>query len=173
MRDLVCMPIDQYRKDKRVMRGLQRGASSFSTSSALAVLDLANRLVYILQNTAQFAHDVVTPPSRNRYVTYVAQVPSSQPRDFREGVSTAYTGIKEGINEAKHVFHNTSARAENMSDKIGGVLRQFPSALLRPVILLTGATSHVLIGARNQIEPLKRQEDKELYKDKLKQETKH
>ena len=47
--DLVWLPIDQYRRDGRVMRGLQRGANSFTTSSAMAFLELTNRVVQIIQ----------------------------------------------------------------------------------------------------------------------------
>lgn len=47
--DLVWLPIDQYRRDGRVMRGLQRGANSFTTSSAMAFLELTNRVVQLIQ----------------------------------------------------------------------------------------------------------------------------
>lgn len=63
MRDLVWMPIDHYRKDRRLVRGIQRGASSFSSSTAMAAINLMNRFISIVQCTAQIAHDIVTPPS--------------------------------------------------------------------------------------------------------------
>lgn len=63
MRDLIWMPIDHYRKDRRLVRGLQRGASSFSSSTAMAAINLVNRFISIVQCTAQIAHDIVTPPS--------------------------------------------------------------------------------------------------------------
>ena len=47
--DLVWLPIDQYRRDGRVMRGLQRGANSFTTSSAMAFIELTNRVVQVIQ----------------------------------------------------------------------------------------------------------------------------
>lgn len=63
MRDLIWMPIDHYRKDRRLVRGLQRGASSFSSSTAMAAINLMNRFISIVQCTAQIAHDIVTPPT--------------------------------------------------------------------------------------------------------------
>uniref|UniRef100_A0A6G1S9H3 Autophagy-related protein 2 n=1 Tax=Aceria tosichella TaxID=561515 RepID=A0A6G1S9H3_9ACAR len=63
LRDLVWMPIDHYRKDGRLVRGLQRGASSFSSSTAMAAINLVNRFISIVQCTAQIAHDIVTPPT--------------------------------------------------------------------------------------------------------------
>lgn len=47
--DLVWLPIEQYKRDGRVMRGLQRGANSFTTSSAMAFLELTNRVVHVVQ----------------------------------------------------------------------------------------------------------------------------
>ena len=52
--DLVWLPIDQYRRDGRVMRGLQRGANSFTTSSAMAFLELTNRVVQLIQVMVMF-----------------------------------------------------------------------------------------------------------------------
>ena len=34
---------EQYRRDGRIIRGLQRGTSSFLTSTTLAVLEITNR----------------------------------------------------------------------------------------------------------------------------------
>ncbi|XP_021564067.1 autophagy-related protein 2 homolog A [Carlito syrichta] len=51
-RDLLWLPIEQYRKDGRLMRGLQRGAASFGSSTASAALELSNRLVQAIQGWA-------------------------------------------------------------------------------------------------------------------------
>ena len=48
-RDLLWLPIEQFRKDGRLMRGLQRGAASFGSSTASAALELSNRLVQAIQ----------------------------------------------------------------------------------------------------------------------------
>lgn len=49
IRDLFWLPIEQYQKDGRIVRGLQRGANSFTTSTAMAALELTNRLVQAIQ----------------------------------------------------------------------------------------------------------------------------
>jgi len=98
IRDLFWLPIEQYQKDGRIVRGLQRGANSFTTCTAMAALELTCRLVQALQTTAETAYDMVSPgPSvrcknkghkgrRKRY---------NQPLDIREGVANAYTLVKE------------------------------------------------------------------------------
>lgn len=49
LRDLVLLPIEQYQRDGRIVRGLQRGAQSFTSSTAMAALELTNRLVQAVQ----------------------------------------------------------------------------------------------------------------------------
>lgn len=49
LKDLFWIPVQQYRQDGRIVRGLQKGAHSFSTSTAMAVLELSNRLVTTMQ----------------------------------------------------------------------------------------------------------------------------
>lgn len=161
------MPIDQYRKDRRLVRGIQRGASSFSSSTAMAVIDLTNRFVNIIQNTAQFAHDVVTPPVHHgRMLAQGAGggAYSSQPRDVREGLTRGYSHIKGGIHDTVRTITNASSQAGDMSGAIGSVIRQIPSSILRPLIDVSQATSNVLVGARNQITPEARKDDTDKYK---------
>lgn len=43
------LPVEQYRRDGRVWRGVQRGASSISVSTARAVIELTNKAVGALQ----------------------------------------------------------------------------------------------------------------------------
>jgi len=67
-RDLLWLPIEQYRKDGRLMRGLQRGAASFGSSTASAALELSNRLVQAIQ---------VSRPPASRAGRLCSTVPSS------------------------------------------------------------------------------------------------
>lgn len=47
--DLVRLPYHQYQEDGRIVWGLQQGASSFSTSTGLAVVELTSRTLETLQ----------------------------------------------------------------------------------------------------------------------------
>ncbi len=49
MRDLVWMPVEEYRKDGHLVKGIQKGAGSFGVSTSSAVIDLAQRLVGAVQ----------------------------------------------------------------------------------------------------------------------------
>ncbi|XP_035827053.1 autophagy-related protein 2 homolog B-like [Aplysia californica] len=49
MMDLIRLPIQQYQKDRRIIRGLQRGANSFTLNTVMAILELTNKVVGSIQ----------------------------------------------------------------------------------------------------------------------------
>ncbi|XP_070517195.1 autophagy-related protein 2 homolog B isoform X2 [Cardiocondyla obscurior] len=164
IRDLFWLPIEQYQRDGRIVRGLQRGANSFTTCTAMAALELTCRIVQALQTTAETAYDIVSPgPSvrcknkgqkgrRKRY---------NQPLDIREGVANAYTLVKEGLGEtATQLVRVASEEHEHKGTvgAVGGVLRQIPPTVVKPIILATEATSNVLGGMRSSLVPDARRE---------------
>lgn len=164
IRDLFWLPIEQYRKDGRIVRGIQRGANSFTTSTAMACLELASRLLQTLQGAAEFTYDMVSPgPSvrtRNRNVSRIWHS-NLQPADIREGMATAYQVVREGLGDTARNFVKIASEEhehKGVSGAVGGVLRQIPPTVVKPIILATEATSTVLGGVRNQLVPDARRE---------------
>ncbi|XP_053331236.1 autophagy-related protein 2 homolog B [Spea bombifrons] len=171
LKDLVWLPIEQYRKDGRIVRGFQRGAASFGTSTAMAALELTNRVVQTIQAAAETAYDMVSPgPSpvelkKAKRFSHHRMI--HQPVDLREGVAKAYTVVKEGITDTAQTIYETAAREhENrgVTGAVGGVLRQIPPAVVKPLIVATEATSNVLGGMRNQIRPDVREEESQKWR---------
>ncbi|KAJ7988630.1 hypothetical protein DPEC_G00311210 [Dallia pectoralis] len=171
VRDLVWLPIEQYRKDGRVVRGLQRGTASFGTSTAMAALELTNRMVRTIQAAAETAYDMVSPGSDERETKRIKRFShcrlAHQPVDLREGVANAYSVVKEGITDTALTIYDTATREHEqrgMTGAVGGVLRQLPPAVVKPFIMATEATSNVLGGMRNQIHPDARQEESQKWR---------
>ncbi|XP_033716891.1 autophagy-related protein 2 homolog A isoform X2 [Tursiops truncatus] len=160
-RDLLWLPIEQYRKDGRLMRGLQRGAASFGSSTASAALELSNRLVQAIQATAETVYDILSPAapiSRSlqdkRSVRRLRK--GQQPADLREGVAKAYDTVREGILDTAQTICEVASRGheqKGLTGAVGGVIRQLPPTVVKPLILATEATSSLLGGMRNQILP--------------------
>ncbi|KAI3351666.1 hypothetical protein L3Q82_020500 [Scortum barcoo] len=169
VRDLFWLPIEQYRKDGRIIRGLQRGAASFGTSTASAALELSNRLVQAIQATAETVYDILSPtPPLNRYAITEGRATSSRPRraaqpaDLREGVAKAYDTVREGVIDTAQTLCDVASRGheqKGLPGAVGGVLRQIPPTVVRPLIVASEATSNLLGGMRNQIKPDARKED--------------
>lgn len=98
IKDLFWLPIEQYQKDGRIVRGLQRGANSFTTSTVMAALELTTRLVSLIQATAETTYDIVNyGPSVRFYLRRQKgrKKRYRQPSDIREGVANAYALVKE------------------------------------------------------------------------------
>ncbi|XP_034050816.1 autophagy-related protein 2 homolog B isoform X2 [Thalassophryne amazonica] len=170
-RDLVWLPIEQYRKDGRIVRGFQRGTASFGTSTAMAALELTNRMVRTIQAAAETAYDMVSPVPDERDSKRIKRFShyglAHQPVDLREGVAKAYTVVKEGITDTALTIYDTATREHEqrgMTGAVGGVLRQLPPAVVKPLIMATEATSNVLGGMRNQIHPDARQEESQKWR---------
>ncbi|CAO3577634.1 unnamed protein product [Absidia cylindrospora] len=66
--DLILLPIQQYRKDGRVIKGLQRGTQSFARSTAMEVVKLSARLAsgtqVILEHADGFLSSGATTAAR-------------------------------------------------------------------------------------------------------------
>ncbi|XP_016012950.2 autophagy-related protein 2 homolog A isoform X1 [Rousettus aegyptiacus] len=160
-RDLLWLPIEQYRKDGRLMRGLQRGAASFGSSTASAALELSNRLVQAIQATAETVYDILSPAAPiSRSLQDKRSVRRSrkgqQPADLREGVAKAYDTVREGLLDTAQTICDVASRGheqKGLTGAVGGVIRQLPPTVVKPLILATEATSNLLGGMRNQILP--------------------
>lgn len=61
IKDLFLLPIEQYQKDGRLIRGLQKGANSFTSSTAMSFLDLTNRVLGVIKFAAEMAFEVMSP----------------------------------------------------------------------------------------------------------------
>uniref|UniRef100_G1R023 Autophagy related 2A n=1 Tax=Nomascus leucogenys TaxID=61853 RepID=G1R023_NOMLE len=160
-RDLLWLPIEQYRKDGRLMRGLQRGAASFGSSTASAALELSNRLVQAIQVSGRDVYDILSPAapvSRSLQDKRSARRlrRGQQPADLREGVAKAYDTVREGILDTAQTICDVASRGheqKGLTGAVGGVIRQLPPTVVKPLILATEATSSLLGGMRNQIVP--------------------
>ena len=47
--DFVWLPVQQYQQDGRVVRGLQRGATSLASSTGMATVELTTRLMQTIE----------------------------------------------------------------------------------------------------------------------------
>ena len=200
IKDLFFLPIEQYQKDGRLMRGIQKGASSFTSSTAMSFIDLTNKFLGAVKFAAELAFDIMSPegtvvqgrlphPSRMTNKRNIKVL--KRPSDMREGVFNALAVVQEvliktyrfalvfqpfngtffffkGLDETARSLAEAAAQEharKGLSGAVGGVLRQVPSTLVRPVILATTATTNVLEGVKNQVAPDVHKEEADKWKD--------
>lgn len=122
--DLVLLPIAQYKKDGRIVRGMQKGTTAFVKSTAMEAVKLGARLATgtqvileqaehvlggqfsdsITAETLQsFPEDFVGPEMGSSDDEDVADLFSKyaeQPLDVKEGVQSAYKSLQKNLNSA-------------------------------------------------------------------------
>ncbi|XP_011385333.2 autophagy-related protein 2 homolog A-like, partial [Pteropus vampyrus] len=113
------------------------------------------------QATAETVYDILSPAapiSRSlqdkRSVRRLRK--GQQPADLREGVAKAYDTVREGILDTAQTICDVASRGheqKGLTGAVGGVIRQLPPTVVKPLILATEATSNLLGGMRNQILP--------------------
>lgn len=152
VKDLFWLPVEQYRKDGQIVRGIQKGTHSFTTKSAIAFLELTGKAIGTIQHAAELAYNLLSP---------VANVPiapgiSEQPVDIREGFNNAYLVMANGLNDtARNIVQAaaTDTKSRGITGAVGEVLRHIPPAVVRPLIDVTSATSNVINGVKYQLAP--------------------
>ena len=122
--DLVLLPIEQYKKDGRIVRGVQKGTTAFVKSTAIEAIKLGARLAtgtqVILEQAegvlgGRFEHTVTAEtvqghpedePTRQIDDTSdeesadVISKYAQQPLDIKEGMQSAYKSLQRNFNSA-------------------------------------------------------------------------
>ena len=121
--DLVLLPIAQYKKDGRIVRGVQKGATAFVKSSAMEAIKLGARLAtgtqVILEQAegvlgGRFSHPITTETvsigtrddltqrenEDNDDPLDMISKYAQQPADLKEGVHSAYKSLRRNFHSA-------------------------------------------------------------------------
>ncbi|KZT43992.1 hypothetical protein SISSUDRAFT_1057007 [Sistotremastrum suecicum HHB10207 ss-3] len=175
--DLVLLPIAQYQKDRRVVRGVQKGATSFVKSTAMEAIKLGARLATGTQVILEHAENVLG--GRVKDTVTMEAIPSSggferrgsdedsdsedpisrygrQPKDLKEGLQLAYKSLSKNLNLAGQTILALPMEVHERADSEGPartVVRAVPIAILKPMIGATEAVSKTLLGLQNTLNP--------------------
>lgn len=106
--NLMLLPIEQYQKDGRVVKGLQRGGKSFAKTTTLEAIKLTSKLATGTQVILEKAEaalrgsnsspvEVIDNDSdpRQKHSRY-----ADQPTGAREGLSQAYSALTHDLGSA-------------------------------------------------------------------------
>lgn len=118
--DLILLPIEQYKKDGRVVRGVQKGAEAFMRSTATEFVRLGARLATGTQVILEQAEDALGGRSSNSITAEAMFSPitedrpldrhdgdsplfsryAEQPADLTQGMQSAYTSLRSNLSSA-------------------------------------------------------------------------
>ncbi|KAK2737661.1 autophagy- protein 2 [Myotisia sp. PD_48] len=176
VRDLIVVPIREYKKDGRIVRSLQKGAVAFAKTTTSELIRLGAKLAIGTQNVLQGAEDYLNPagPSYSRPPRSssssgqgdepideggVRQKVSSyahQPVGVVQGLRSAYSSLNRDLAVARDAIIAVPGEvmeSENATDAAKTVLRRTPTIVLGTAISATGAIGQTLLGARNSLDP--------------------
>ncbi|KAJ7235449.1 hypothetical protein B0H12DRAFT_1141515 [Mycena haematopus] len=192
--DLVLLPIAQYKKDGRIVRGVQKGTTAFFKSTAVEAIKLGARLATGTQVILEQAEDVlggqfknpvtaetVQPMAVGEYGQYgqtgsdeddeqdLISKYAEQPIDLKEGVQSAYKSLQRNLNSAAQTILAVPMEVYERSGNEGpvrSVIRAVPIAVLKPMIGASEAVSKTLLGLHNTLDPNVRHENEAKYKQR-------
>ncbi|KAJ3141135.1 autophagy- protein 2 [Geranomyces variabilis] len=188
--DLVLLPIEQYKKDGRIIRGLQKGAKSFAKTAASETIKIGTKLAVGTQGLLEQAEEILggegagdnehhqfsrpgSPGSsaselqHQQQQQHLSSKYSEQPSDLKEGVGLAYRSLSRNIATAARTVLAVPTDAYENNDGQGAVravMRAVPVAVLRPMIGATEAVSKTLMGIQNTMDPTRRDQMEDKYK---------
>lgn len=145
--NLVLLPIEQFRKDGRVVRGLQKGAATFARQTTLEALNVGARLatgtqVILEQAEAVLGGRFATPvtaealaatrdgDSPDQLGEDTAELISryaEQPSDLRDGVESAYKSLGDNFRSAAQTILAVPMEVYERSGQEVSLVRVAPS----------------------------------------------
>jgi hypothetical protein len=145
---LVLMPLEDYRRNKNLYRGILKGMSHFARR-------IGGETLGIVGGAARTAHETLhmTTTSVRQQQTLSR---GNQPRNFVEGVYRGAAEVAEGFRGVGEVFRYCFSE--------DGRLAQLPLAAVAPVDGLMRGLTQMFTGARNTFRPDTQMMEGKIYK---------
>ncbi|KAI9181365.1 hypothetical protein LWI28_014271 [Acer negundo] len=170
---LVSLPVENYRKDKKVLKGVQRGTIAFLRSISLEAVGLGVHLAAGAHDILLQAEYTVTsiPPSVSWPVQDKTKaktiVRCNQPKDAQQGIQQAYESISDGLGRSASALVQAPLKKYQRGASAGSALatavRGVPAAAIAPASACASAVHYALLGLRNSLDPEHKKESMEKY----------
>ena len=172
VRDLVVVPIREYKKDGRVVRSFQKGALAFAKTTTSELMRLGAKLAIGTQTVLQGAEDLLnqtdTPQQRldiaagwddseldedeKKQISLYAD----QPIGVVQGLRGAYASLERDLLTARDAviaMPGEIMESGTAGDVARAVLKGAPTVILRPAMGVSKAVGQTLMGATNSLDP--------------------
>ncbi|KAL0928093.1 hypothetical protein M5K25_002333 [Dendrobium thyrsiflorum] len=169
---LVTLPVKSYKRDKKLLKGMQRGAIAFAKSISLEAVGLGVHLASgaheLLLQTELILRNVPTnAPSPFEKDRRKKSANSNQPVDAQEGIRQAYESLSDGLSRtASAILGNPIKeyrRGAGAGSALATAVRAAPAAAIAPVTASAHAMHCALLGMRNSLDPERKKESMKKY----------
>lgn len=180
-RNLIDIPIREYRKDGRIVRSIAKGATAFAKTTGIEAVKLGAKLAIGTQSALQGAEGLLAPSRAGEGSSSSSSAAAGrwdaddesgdesgsdggrkislyadQPLGIIQGVRGAYASLARDLSVARDAIIAVPAEVMETQSAQGAaraVLRQAPTIILRPAIGATKAIGQTLLGATNSLDP--------------------
>jgi autophagy-related protein 2 len=170
VRDLVVVPMREYKKDGRIVRSLQKGVYAFAKNTTSEVARLGAKVAIGTQTLLEGAENFLSPQSpsgsalhewetfdkadveeEKRAVSHYAH----QPLGVKAGLRSAARHLERDLLTAKDAVIAIPAEIMEEGTGVGmakAIARRAPTVILRPALGATKAVSNALLGVGNALD---------------------
>ncbi|KAK5100328.1 autophagy- protein 2 [Lithohypha guttulata] len=175
VRDLIAVPIREYKKDGRIVRSIQKGAIAFAKTTTTELVNLGAKLAIGTQTVLQSAEGALVPqPKQHLAHTSDSEEEehqishyADQPLGIIQGLRGAYASLERDLLLAKDAIVAVPGEIMAEGSATGAakvMLKQSPTIVLRPAIGVSKAMGQALLGAGNTLDKGKRRRMEDKYK---------
>ncbi|KAI9889348.1 MAG: autophagy- protein 2 [Vezdaea aestivalis] len=191
VRDLVAVPIREYRKDGRVVRSIRKGTLAFAKTTTTELVKLGAKLAIGTQTVLQGAEGLLSPsapsaesadpsnagwedaaldsseddePERNTVISPYAD----QPIGVMQGLRGAYATLERDLLTARDAIVAVPGEvmeSETATGAAKAVLKRAPTIIFRPAIGASKAIGQTMLGAANSLDPQERRRTSDIMAD--------
>lgn len=165
-RDLVEVPLREYKKDGRVIRSISKGAAAFARTTGTELVKLGAKLAVGTQYALQGAEGMLaeqqqtesgweeedSDPEDKKQISLYAD----QPTGVMQGIRGGYRSLARDVNLARDAI--IAVPGEVMQSQSAGgaaraVWKRAPTIIFRPAVGISKVIGQTLMGATNTIDP--------------------
>uniref|UniRef100_J3MD50 Autophagy-related protein 2 n=1 Tax=Oryza brachyantha TaxID=4533 RepID=J3MD50_ORYBR len=163
---LVSLPIKSYKKDRKLLKGMQRGAVAFLRSVSIEAVGLGVHLVagaHDMLIKTESALTAIPPPLTSREANRTKEnIRANQPESTQEGLKKAYESLTDGFGRTASALIGNPIKVYNRGAGAGSALATAicgaPGAAVAPVSASVRAVHYTLLGIRNSLDPERKKE---------------
>jgi autophagy-related protein 2 len=176
VKDLVVVPMREYKKDGRIVRSIQKGAFAFAKTTTNELVKLGAKLAIGTQTILQGAEEFLNSPGEpqgvhgaptgegdgdsadedeQKHISHYAD----QPVGVVQGLRGAFRSLERDLLLARDAIVAVPGEVMDSGSAAGAakaVWRRTPTVILRPAIGATKAVGQTLLGAGNSLDPTNR-----------------
>ena len=173
VKDLVVVPMREYKKDGRIVRSIQKGALSFAKTTSNELVKLGAKLAIGTQTVLQGAEDLLNAPGAQFASSSAADETTDeeeemmnqispyadQPVGVVQGLRGAFRGLERDLLLTRDAIVAVPGEVVDEGSATAAakaVLKRTPTIVLRPAIGMTKAVGQTLLGAGNTLDPTNR-----------------